>query len=146
MAGKDLDEPDSLPELLCPEDILRDGDWLEFIKEKLGANPYLPTICKLILVKVGRGVQMGIVMAHLRQAFSQHALVLNIESRVVLVKFKYYKGLEGTFRGEITHLHAAELGVKLQDANADLPIDELDKLYKDYMKDAAKFVSGYHSS
>ena len=146
MAGKDLDEPDSLPELLCPADILRDGDWLEFIKEKLGANPYLPTICKLILVKVGRGVQMGIVMAHLRQAFSQHALVLNIESRVVLVKFKYYKGLEGTFRGEITHLRAAELGVNFQNDKADMPLDDLNALYDYYEKRLEKFVSGDHSS
>jgi predicted acetyltransferase len=62
------------------------------------------------------------------------------------MEFKYFSELERLFRDEITHQHAAELGVELQDANADLPIDELDKLYEEYMKDADLWVSGLHSS
>jgi hypothetical protein len=135
-----------LKEELCPEHILQNRNWREFAECMLRGNPYRCVGYEIILIRVGQGARMGNVMCHLRRVSSQHALVINVELRLVIIEFKYYSELKQTFRDEITHQHAAELGVILQDVNADMPIDELNKLYEDYMEDAKIFVSGCHSS
>jgi hypothetical protein len=137
---------DTPPEDLCPEHVLQDGDWRDVVEHMLKNNRYRCVGDKIILIQVGQGARLLDVICHLKRVGSPDALILDVESRVILMEFKYFSELKRLFRDGITHLHAAELGVELQDAKADMPMDELDELYREYMKDAEKFASGYHSS